>query len=108
MYVDPPENFQFDVSKQTVCKDELVSFACSADGNPTVHTYQLFENDTLVSDGSNNDGMWNRTMYVGGVFIYKCVANNTVGTGESSSVPVIVNGKQNYSYYFSVVALQVE
>ena len=88
-----------------MCKEEVISFTCSADGNPAVHTYQLFENGTLVSDGSNSDGMWNRTMSVGGVFVYKCVANNTVGTEESSSVPVTVNGKQR-SFYFNVHVLQ--
>ena len=77
-----------------VCLDELIQFTCSADGNPAVHTYQLFENDELVTDGSNSHGMWNRTMSVGGSFIYKCVANNTAGTGESESVTVTVNGEQ--------------
>ena len=71
-----------------------MNFTCSAGGKPAVDTYQLFENDTLVSDGSNSHGMWNRTMSVGGVFIYKCLASNTVGTGQSESVIVAVNGKQ--------------
>ena len=31
----------------------------------------------------------------GGVFIYQCVANNTVGTGQSESVTVTVNGEQD-------------
>ncbi|XP_020614881.1 uncharacterized protein LOC110053033 [Orbicella faveolata] len=34
--------------------------------------------------------MWNRTMSTGGVFIYKCVASNTAGTGQSESVTVTV------------------
>ena len=72
----------------------MINFTCSADGNPEVHTYQLFENDVLVTNGSNSHGMWNRTMSVGGSFIYKCVANNTAGTGESESVNVTVNGEK--------------
>jgi len=72
----------------------VIKFTCSADGNPAVHTYQLFENDVLVTNGSNSHGMWNRTMSVGGLFIYKCVANNTAGTGQSESVNVTVNGEQ--------------
>ena len=72
----------------------MISLTCSAGSKPAVDSYQLFENDTLVSDGSNSHGMWNRTMLVGGVFIYKCVANNAVGTGQSESIIVAVNGKQ--------------
>lgn len=92
---DKPENFQLAVSEVTVCEDKVIKFICSADGNPAIHNYQLFENDTLVSGGSNSDGMWNRTVSVGGVFVYKCVASNTVGTGQSSTVTVTVNGKQD-------------
>jgi len=90
-----PENFQFAASEIEVCQDKVITFTCSADGNPAVHTYQLFENDTLVTDGSNSHGMWNRTMSTGGVFTYECVANNTAGTGQSETVAVTVNGKQN-------------
>jgi len=73
----------------------VINFTCSADGIPAEHTYKLFENDTLVTDGSNSPGKWNRTMSTGGVFIYKCVANNTAGTGRSESVAVTVNGEHN-------------
>ena len=98
LFLDKPENFQFAASKGTVCKDEVISFTCSAGGKPAVDTYHLIENDTLVSDGSNSHGMWNRTMSVGGVFIYKCMANNTAGTGQSESITVFVNGKQDALY----------
>ena len=93
-FLDKPENFQFAASETEVCQGEVIKFACSADGNPAVHTYQLFENDVLVTDGSNSHGMWNRMMSVGGLFVYKCVANNTAGTGESENVNVTVNGEQ--------------
>ena len=93
--VDKPGNFQFTASEIEVCQDKMVNFTCSADGNPAVQTYQLFKNDTLVTDGSNSLGMWNRTMTTVGVFIYKCVANNTAGTGQSESVTVTVNGEQD-------------
>ena len=74
----------------------MTNFTCSADGNPAVHTYQLFENDTLVNDGRNSLGIWNRTISTGGVFIYECEANNTAGTGRSESVTVTVNGEQDH------------
>ena len=98
LVLDKPENFQFATSEVDFCKDKVINFTCSADGNPAVHTYQLFENDTLVTDGSNSHGMWSRAMSTGGVFIYKCVANNTAGTGQSESVTVTVNGEQDILY----------
>ena len=72
----------------------MVTFNCSADGNPPVDTYQLLENNTLVSDGSKRLGTWSRNMSSGGVFIYKCMANNSAGTAYSMSLNVIVNGEQ--------------
>ena len=104
--IDPPGNLQFAASNVTVCKDEVINFTCSVDGNPAVHTYQLFENESLVSNGSNSDGMWSRTMSTGGVFVYKCVAINSVGTQQSENVTVTVNGKQN-SLYANVDAILI-
>ena len=92
---DKPENFQFAASEIEVCQDEVINFTCSADGNSAVYNYELFENDALVTDGTNSHGMWNRTMSTGGVFIYKCVANNTAGTGQSETLTVTVNGEQD-------------
>ncbi|XP_022777667.1 hemicentin-2-like, partial [Stylophora pistillata] len=86
-----PENFKFTVSKSTVCQGTVVTFNCSADGNPAVDTYQLFENDSPVSDGSNSLGMWSRNMSSGGVSIYKCMANNSAGTVYSMILTVTVN-----------------
>ena len=80
-----------------VCQNAAVSFTCSADGNPAERTYQLYENDTLVSDGSSS-GVWSRGLSTGGMFIYKCVANNSLGTAESMSVFVTVNGKKMLHY----------
>jgi len=84
-----PENLQFGADKTTVCQNDVVTFTCSADGNPVVHIYQFYENDTLVHNSSS--GVWRRTMSTGGMFIYKCVANNTVGTASSMNVHVTVN-----------------
>jgi len=90
--IDKPENLQFGADKTTVCQNDVVTFTCSADGNPVVHIYQFYENDTLVHNSSS--GVWRRTMSTGGMFIYKCVANNTVGTASSMNVHVTVNGKE--------------
>ena len=77
------------------CKDETISIDCSADAVPFVTSYELFENGSIILDTS---GMWSRTLSSGGVFIYKCVANNSLGSTESESVTVTVtvNGKQSF------------
>ena len=100
MFLDKPENFQFAPSDVEVCQGKAVNFSCSADGNPAVDTYQLFENDSLVTDGINSLGVWNRTMSTGGMFIYECKANNTAGTGQSESVSVTVNGEQDICFMY--------
>ena len=77
-----------------MCQGSVVTFNCSANGNPRVDTYQLLENDAPVRDGSNSLGMRSRNMSTGGAFNYKYMANNSVGTAYSISVTVTVNGKQ--------------
>ena len=71
------------------CRDDVVSINCSADAVPSEISYQLFENDEAILYTS---GMWTRNLTTEGMFIYKCVANNSLGTGESESVTVTVNG----------------
>ena len=73
-----------------VCKGETISLNCSADAVPFVTSYELFENDSVIMDTS---GMWSRTLSSGGVFVYKCVASNSLGSMESESVTVSVNGR---------------
>ena len=71
------------------CRDDVVSINCSAEAVPSEISYQLFENDKAILDTS---GMWTRNLTTEGTFIYKCMANNSLGTGESESVTVTVNG----------------
>ena len=75
------------------CKGEVISFNCSANANPGVTSYQLFENKTAILNTSAT-GMWSKTLESAGVFVYKCVANNSLGSEYSINVPVTVNGKQ--------------
>ena len=96
---DKPEKFNFTVSNSSVCQGSVVTFNCSADANPPVDTYHLLENGVYVRNGSNGLGMWSRNMSTGGVFNYKCIANNSVGTAYSMSVTVTVNGKQQIENY---------
>ena len=89
--LDPPDNVKLETSaaNNKACQGDVVSIDCSADANPSMMSYQLLENDTAILDSS---GRWSRTFTTGGVFIYKCVANNSLGTGESASVTIAVNG----------------
>ena len=75
------------------CQEETISINCSADAVPSEPSYELFENDSMIVGTS---GKWSSTLSSGGVFVYKCVANNSLGSTESESVTVIVNGKQSF------------
>ena len=91
-FSDKPENVQLKTSNvdNKACKGETISFNCSADAVSFVTSYELFENDSVIMGTS---GMWSRTLSSGGVFVYKCVANNSLGSMESESVTITVNGK---------------
>ena len=88
-----PENVQLTTSatNNKACRGDVISLNCSADANPSVTSYQLFENDTAILNTSHS-GMWSKNLEQGGVFIYKCVANNTLGSAYSTSVTITVNG----------------
>ena len=86
-------------SETTVCSGNNIVFNCSANGNPSVFTYKLYENVVPVNEGSSS-GVWNRPMSTGGVFNYRCVVNNTIGTASSANVIITVNG--NYGFFFTV------
>ena len=91
---DPPENVQIEKSAtdNKACEGETISINCSADAVPSEISYQLLENGSVVL--ADTSGMWSRTLSSRGVFMYKCVANNSLGSIESESVTVTVNGKQ--------------
>ena len=86
-----PDNVLLETSavNDKACRGDVISINCSADAVPSVTAYQLFENDSLILDTS---GMWSKTFTTEGKFVYKCVPNNSLGTGESASVTVTVNG----------------
>ena len=75
------------------CTGKVISFTCSADANPRVTSYQLFENETAILNTSAS-GTWSKTLKSEGVFVYKCVANNSLGSEYSKDLSVTVNGKQ--------------
>ena len=91
--LDKPENVQLmtNVAENKACQNDSVKFNCSADANPPVMAYQLFRNDTALQTSST--GMWSKPLSSSGLLIYKCVANNTIGSASSTSVSITVNGK---------------
>ena len=79
------------VNDSVVCKGDVISITCSADGKRAVHTYQLFENELPVKDRNSSAGVWIRKDLKEGDLSYRCEANNTVGTAEKT-VNVTVKG----------------
>lgn len=88
----PPGNVQLRASKFKACVNDVITLNCTAHSKFSVDTYQLFENETRALDASNL-GVWVKRMSKGGLFVYKCSAKNVGGTGNSTAVIVIVNGK---------------
>ena len=95
MSLDKPENVQLmnSAMNDKACTGKVISFTCSADANPRVTSYQLFENKKAILNTSAL-GTWSKTLESKGVFVYKCVANNSLGSDYSMDVSFTVNGKQ--------------
>ena len=98
--IDKPENVQLttNASANKACQNDILKLTCSVgDANPEVTSYQWFRNGTDV--GESNTRMWVQTLSNSGVLMYKCVANNSVGSSETPSVSITVNG--NHEFHFS-------
>ena len=81
-----PENVQLstNITVNKTCPGSYWNFTCLVGAaNPEVTSYQLLENDIAVDTGSS--GIWIRTLSFSGVFTYKCLANNTVGSSISAN-----------------------
>ena len=70
-------------SSISVCKESVVTFTCTADANPPVHTYRLYKNGSMIANMSGS-GVWIRTLDTSGQFNYSCDASNSLGTGTSN------------------------
>lgn len=68
-----------------------MQFTCTADANPSVHTYVLFTNGTR--DSTNEFGTWTKIMNSSGKFVFKCEANSSKGNGTSKDILLNVGGK---------------
>ena len=81
-----PKNVQLstNITVNKTCPGSYWNFTCLVGAaNPQVTSYQLLENDIAVDTSSS--GMWIRTLSNSGEFIYKCLANNTVGATISAN-----------------------
>ena len=97
-----PEDVQLltNASANQACLGSYLNFNCSVgSANPPVIFYQLLKNDVVVD--TSNSGMWIRMLPNSGVFTYKCVVNNTLGTANSTSVIITVGGR----YYIPLIVL---
>ena len=88
-----PENVNFtaNVTSNETCLDWVVKFTCAADANPAVETYSLYEDDTIAD--MDVSGVWIRPLNKFGHVMYRCKANNSVGSGISNSITLTVGGK---------------
>lgn len=96
-----PENVQLstNITVNKTCPGSHWNFTCLVGAaNPEVTSYQLLENDIAVDTGSS--GMWIRTLSNSGEFIYKCMANNTVGPKISSNEKNITIAGNNFTTIF--------
>ena len=71
-----------------------MTFNCSAvDANPMDLTYELYENNVLISN-ERNTGVWKNTITSAGVVVYRCKVSNVIGTLYSPNIFMTVNGKR--------------
>ena len=99
--IDKPENVQLttNASANKACQNDILKLTCSVgDANPEVTSYQLFQSGSDV--GESNTRMWVKTLSTSGLLMYKCVANNSVGSSESPSVSITVNGNHAWISFF--------
>ena len=100
--IDKPKNVQLttNASANKACQNDVLKLTCSVgDANPEVTSYHLFRNGSDV--GGSNTGMWVKTLSNSGLSMYKCVANNSVGSSESPSVSITVNGNHEFRFFIS-------
>ena len=90
---DPPEKVHLmtNATGNRACLNDVVNITCSADAVPSAMSFQLFENNEPMERSSS--GMWFKKLSEGGVFVYRCVANNSLGSANSTDVSITVNGK---------------
>ena len=78
-------------TNENICIGTIANLTCKADANPSVDTYTLYKNNDVVAQ--RQEIMEIETFGSPGQYIYRCEANNSVGTGRSSNTTLTVGGK---------------
>ena len=91
---DPPENvILITNSSSKVCSRDVINFTCTAEANPAVHNYLLFNNDTVIAN-MGISGTLITTFENAGQFMFRCEANNSVqGIGKSNESFLTIGGE---------------
>jgi len=66
-----------------------VTFTCTADANPPVHTYRLYKNGGM-NESLGGSGVTTKSLNTSGQFNYSCDASNSEGTGKSNNTVLTV------------------
>jgi len=85
------------------CLNDTVNVTCTATAHPDVMSFHLFENDKLLRKSSQ--GTWTIPLFSSGVFTYKCMVNNSLGTANSTTVSLDVGGKKDVHNFLFVLTL---
>jgi len=94
-FADGPENVILTTNTTSkVCTRDVIHFTCTASqANPPVHTYLLYQNDTVINN-MGISGTLVKAMENAGMFVFRCVANNSVqGIGTSNDTVLTVDGE---------------
>lgn len=78
-------------TRENICIGTIVNLTCKANANPLVDTYTLYKNNDVVAQ--RQEIMEIETLGLPGQYIYRCEANNSVGSGRSSDTILTVGGK---------------
>jgi len=91
---DKPENVRLTTNTTSkVCTGVVINFTCIAEANPPVHTYLLYESDTVIKN-IDISGTWIKSLENPGNFVFRCEANNCIqGIGKSGNTTLTVDGR---------------
>ena len=91
---DQPDNILLTTNTTSkVCREDVISFTCTAEANPAVHTYLLYENDTVIAK-TGISGTWIKIMDNAAQFVFRCEANNSIQEiGKSDDTILTVDGE---------------
>ena len=94
LFADKPENVHLNVNitKNKTCAGMKVNFTCTSDANPAVDKYKLYENNEMFWN-IDRSGVWIIALNMPGQVIYRCEANNSVGSGRSGDTNLAVEGE---------------